>query len=86
MVPPPVASVDAIRSVHDFWNAASCGEELYLRNRDKAGYLAQSRRRYELEPFIPTFANAAETRERDVLEIGVGLGADYRCSRRPAVA
>ena len=69
---------DAIRSVHDFWNAASCGEDLYLRSRDKAGYLAQSRRRYELEPFIPAFANAAETRDRDVLEIGVGLGADHQ--------
>ena len=70
--------MDAIRGVHDFWNSASCGEDLYLRNRDKAGYLAQSRRRYELEPFIPAFANAAETRDRDVLEIGVGLGADHQ--------
>jgi SAM-dependent methyltransferase len=78
VIPPPAAPIDAIRSVHDFWNAASCGEELYLRNRDKAGYLAQSRRRYELEPFIPAFANAAETRGRDVLEIGVGLGADHQ--------
>ena len=66
------------RGVHDFWNASSCGEELYLRSRDKSGYLAQSRRRYELEPFIPAFANAAETRDRDVLEIGVGLGADHQ--------
>ena len=73
-----IATADAIRSVHDFWNAASCGEELYLRSRDKSGYLAQSRRRYELEPFIPAFANAAETRGRDVLEIGVGLGADHQ--------
>ena len=64
--------------MHDFWNSASCGEDLYLRSRDKAGYLAQSRRRYELEPFIPAFANAAETRDRDVLEIGVGLGADHQ--------
>jgi SAM-dependent methyltransferase len=78
IIPPPVAPVDAIGGVHDFWNSASCGEELYLRNRDKAGYLAQSRRRYELEPFIPEFANAAKTRDRDVLEIGVGLGADHQ--------
>jgi SAM-dependent methyltransferase len=70
--------IDAIRGVHDFWNSASCGEDLYLPNRDKAGYLAQSRRRYDLEPFIPSFANAAETRRRDVLEIGVGLGADHQ--------
>ncbi|HJZ71316.1 MAG TPA: class I SAM-dependent methyltransferase [Vicinamibacterales bacterium] len=70
--------MDAILTVHDFWNSASCGEDLYLANADKAGYLAQSRRRYALEPFIPAFANAAETRDRDVLEIGVGLGADHQ--------
>ena len=71
-------AIDAIRSVHDFWNSASCGEDLYLRSRDQAGYLAQSHRRYQLEPFIPAFANATETRDRDVLEIGVGLGADHQ--------
>jgi len=81
-----VDPMDAIRGVHDFWNSASCGEDLYLPTSDKGGYLAQSRRRYELEPFIPPFANAAETRDRDVLEIGVGLGADHQlfaesCSR-----
>jgi len=69
---------DDIRVVHDFWNSASCGEDLYLSSADTAGYLAQSRRRYELERFIPAFANAAETRDRDVLEIGVGLGADHQ--------
>jgi SAM-dependent methyltransferase len=72
------AALDAMRSVHDFWNSASCGEELYLRDPDKAGYFAQSRLRYQLEPFIPGFANAAVTRNRDVLEIGVGLGADHQ--------
>jgi SAM-dependent methyltransferase len=72
------ASSDAIRSVHDFWNAAACGEDLYLRTRDRAGYVAQTRRRYELEPFITSFANAVTTNHRDVLEIGVGLGADHQ--------
>ena len=70
-------SVD-IRQVHDFWNGSSCGEELYLHSRDRAGYLAQSRTRYQLEPFISAFANAAATRDRDVLEIGIGLGADHQ--------
>jgi SAM-dependent methyltransferase len=79
--PPQTASVGAtepIQSVHDFWNAASCGEDLYLEGQDRDAYLAQSRRRYELEPFIPAFANAAATRGLDVLEIGVGLGADHQ--------
>jgi SAM-dependent methyltransferase len=74
----PADLADEIRGVHDFWNASSCGEELYLHNRERSSYLAQSRRRYELEPFIPRFANADETRGWDVLEIGVGLGADHQ--------
>jgi SAM-dependent methyltransferase len=69
---------DARRRVHDFWNAAACGESLYLQGHDRSNYLAQSRRRYELEPFIPAFANAPDTLGRDVLEIGVGLGADHQ--------
>jgi SAM-dependent methyltransferase len=69
---------DAMRNVHDFWNASSCGEGLYLPSPDSDGYLAQSRRRYELEPYITSFANAAATRHRDVLEIGIGLGADHQ--------
>jgi SAM-dependent methyltransferase len=68
----------AIDSVYHFWNAAACGEALYLRTRDREGYREQSRRRYELEPFITSFANAAGSHHRDVLEIGVGLGADHQ--------
>jgi len=69
---------DATRSVHDFWNEASCGEELYLAGSDKDGYTAQLRKRYELEPFLPAFARPEETHSLDVLEIGVGLGADHQ--------
>lgn len=65
--------------VHDFWNEASCGEDLYLNTSDKAGYLAQMHKRYELEPFIEPFAKFAESTNLDVLEIGVGLGADHQC-------
>jgi len=69
---------EAIRSVHDFWSDASCGEELYLRAVDRDGYTAQMRRRYALEPFLPVFAQADATGGLDVLEIGVGLGADHQ--------
>jgi len=68
----------ALRAVHDFWNTASCGEQLYLTGTDKDAYTAQLRRRYELEPFLPAFARPEECREQDVLEIGVGLGADHQ--------
>lgn len=36
------------------------------------------RKRYELEPFIESFARFDEARDLDVLEIGVGLGADHQ--------
>src|SRR4051812_1190646 len=64
--------------VHDFWNEAACGEELYLDSTDKAGYLAQAQARYQLEPYIADFARFDEMRGRKVLEIGIGLGADHQ--------
>lgn len=66
------------RQVQEFWNEASCGEELYLRSTDRAGYESQARIRYELEPYIAEFARFEEARGKRVLEIGVGLGADHQ--------
>ena len=37
------------KQVHDFWNRASCGEDLFLDGTDAAGYEAQAKARYELE-------------------------------------
>lgn len=65
------------QAVHDFWNDASCGEALYLGGSEIAAYDAQAARRYELEPYIEPFADFAGAKGRDVLEIGVGLGADH---------
>lgn len=61
-----------------FWEAASCGEDLYLKGMDLAAYEEQSRIRYDLEPFIPPFLAADEWAGKTVLEIGVGLGADHQ--------
>lgn len=66
------------QAVHDFWNAASCGEDLYLRGSDQAAYAAQAETRYALEPYIAEFARFDEARGRRLLEIGVGLGADHQ--------
>ena len=65
------------QAVHDFWNAASCEENLYLQGQEGAAYAAQAAKRYELEPYIEGFAGFASARGRDVLEVGVGLGADH---------
>jgi SAM-dependent methyltransferase len=66
------------QDVHDFWQQASCGENLYLEGLDRPGYEAQSRERYRLEPYIPPFAAFDSAAGRKVLEIGVGLGADHQ--------
>ncbi len=64
------------QQVHDFWNRASCGEELYLAEQDREGYRTQAEARYALEPYIAGFAGFDEAKGLRVLEIGVGLGAD----------
>ncbi len=66
--------------VKDFWNKASCGEELYLHGDSEAdAFISQAKKRYELEPYIIPFADFYTTKNKKVLEIGVGLGADHQC-------
>ena len=69
---------DLKQEVRDFWNEASCGERLLLDASDRSGYQAQLSKRYSLEPFIEDFARFDASRDLDVLEIGVGLGADHQ--------
>jgi SAM-dependent methyltransferase len=64
--------------VHDFWDRAACGEALYLQEARAASYLEQARQRYELEPYIESFADFAGCAGKRVLEVGVGLGADHQ--------
>ena len=66
------------QQVHDFWNEASCGENLYLSGLDREAFEAHARKRYELEPFILEFADFDSARAKRVLEIGVGLGAEHQ--------
>lgn len=68
---------DAKARVRDFWNRASCGEQLYLKGADRQAFQQQRSIRYALEP-IPQFANFASFRGKKTLEIGVGLGADHQ--------
>lgn len=64
--------------VQVFWNTASCGEEGYAIGPDEASRLAaQAQARYRLEPYLKPFARFAEGQGKDVLEIGVGMGADH---------
>lgn len=60
--------------VRDFWNADPCGSR-YL--GDRADFEAHARTRYQLEPYIHEFAGFARSAGKRVLEVGVGMGADY---------
>jgi ubiquinone/menaquinone biosynthesis C-methylase UbiE len=68
------ASKEAVR---DFWNEKSCGE-IYARGADLREQLAeQAAERYRLEPYILTFADFQSGAGKDILEVGVGMGADH---------
>jgi SAM-dependent methyltransferase len=60
--------------VRDFWNADPCGTR-YLEGKED--FEAHARARYALEPYIFDFAQFQTARGLKVLEIGVGMGADY---------
>lgn len=65
------------QAIRDFWNESACGEKLLLSAFDLDGFKAQAEERYRLEPYIIPFAGFEISGGLDVLEIGVGLGADH---------
>lgn len=72
-------SVSQKELVKDFWNQASCGEDLYLKGEDeRIRFENQMKERYRLEPFILDFAQFNLFKGKEVLEIGVGLGSDHQ--------
>jgi ubiquinone/menaquinone biosynthesis C-methylase UbiE len=60
--------------VREFWNTEPCGSR-YL--GDHADFEAHAQARYRLEPYIHEFAGFAQSCGQRVLEVGVGIGADY---------
>lgn len=65
-------------AVRQFWSRTPCGSWDATAPEGTPEYFEQvERRRYELEPFIHRYAEFASTTDRDVLEIGVGLGTDH---------
>ncbi len=68
---------DEKAQVRGFWNAGSCGE-VYAEGLDvEQRFRTQSEARYRLEPYIRDFARFEEGSGQDILEIGVGMGADH---------
>lgn len=73
-MPQPPSAPGLKTAVRDFWNADPCGTRYMGGPED---YEAHARARYELEPFIHDFAGFAKSAGKRVLEVGVGMGADY---------
>jgi SAM-dependent methyltransferase len=63
--------------VREFWNQSSCGEAYAEGASPREQLERQARTRYELEPYLADFAKFADGSGKDVLEIGVGMGADH---------
>lgn len=70
----PQSAPELKASVRDFWNAGPCGARDLGEHED---FAAHARARYTREPYILDFADFAHSRGKRVLEIGVGMGADY---------
>ena len=73
----PFTSDQEKLAVQEFWNRRSCGEVYATGDTPTEQLDAQARARYDLEPYISGFARFGDGRGRDVLEIGVGMGADH---------
>lgn len=62
----------------DYWEAASCGTTHAKSPPGTPAYYAEiEAARYQLEPFIPDFAQFGRWEGRRVLEIGVGAATDF---------
>jgi ubiquinone/menaquinone biosynthesis C-methylase UbiE len=65
-------------TVQEYWDAQPCGSfEPPGKLPPPAYFRAHERIRYEREPEIAAFADFEHWRRRQVLEIGVGIGADF---------
>ena len=70
-------NVTKLQEVKDFWNAESCGERHAEGASEMERFRSQEEARYQLEPYIIDFARFDDFHRLDVLEIGVGYGADH---------
>jgi SAM-dependent methyltransferase len=78
MTPVPTVARDAKRAVKAYWELTPCGSKHASATEGEPEYFVQvEKRRYELEPFIPQYADFEGSRGKRVLEIGVGLGTDF---------
>jgi SAM-dependent methyltransferase len=68
----------AKQAVRDYWDAEPCGTGTVSSTPgSKEFFDLMERHRYEVEPFIPPFADFQRWRGENVLEIGCGAGTDH---------
>jgi SAM-dependent methyltransferase len=63
--------------VRAYWERHPCGEIDSRGDSPRERLERHERTRYELEPNLPAFAGFGDGAGRDVLEVGVGVGADH---------
>jgi len=74
----PVRDEELKERVRAFWEAEPCGSvHANAPEGTKDYYDAIERRRNELEPFLPEYADFAGAAGKRLLEIGVGIGTDF---------
>jgi ubiquinone/menaquinone biosynthesis C-methylase UbiE len=72
-----VQNAELKAKVKQHWEEETCGIR-YATASDRSEYFMQiSSTRYQLEPYIPPFADFESAAGKRVLEIGVGAGADF---------
>ncbi|MHB1593667.1 MAG: class I SAM-dependent methyltransferase [Streptosporangiaceae bacterium] len=68
---------DLKAEVREYWDTASRGD-VYAQGPDaEQQFRSHAEARYHLEPYIRRFARFEDGAGKDVLEIGVGMGADH---------
>jgi SAM-dependent methyltransferase len=68
---------DQKATVRNYWDAGSCGEIYAKGSIGEEQFRRHAEARYRLEPYISSFARFENGTDRDVLEVGVGMGADH---------
>jgi SAM-dependent methyltransferase len=63
-------------SIRQYWNTEACGERYAVGSTEDLRLQSHEETRYQLEPVIEDFARFDGT-DKDVIEIGVGMGADH---------
>jgi ubiquinone/menaquinone biosynthesis C-methylase UbiE len=63
--------------VREFWDQQPCGEIYASGFSELEQFERQAQIRYELEPYLAEFARFSDGAGKDVLEVGVGMGADH---------